>query len=132
MEDLELPAFLDWYKIAWPEIVAIRKMMVQKLSDSPSEMTKQLKETEAQQSRLHVLLAEAQGQLSIAKVEAIDELDKYDMKEFERRARTEKNIEHQQRIYNMLKGISKAMESRLMLGMNLQRSVYAQSGRNHA
>lgn len=117
-----LPEFEEWFVEIADEIEAVQGLLSERLSDDAVILTAQLAKVEAWSSRVVVLLAEANSQLDLAQHRAIQSMDRT-ARVFESEIELNTKVVTERRVRDILLGLSKSIETKLILGMSSRKQA---------
>ena len=113
-----LPGFDSWLDDNLVEIEMVQSILADRLSDNPSILAEQLSKAEAWHARATSLLADSNAYLDLAERAALADRNDHDT-DLDRRTRQRAAVSQERRLRDILDGLCKSIETRLILGMSM-------------
>jgi hypothetical protein len=112
--------FAAWIEDVKVEVEKVQEILTERLSDNPHTLYEQLSKAEAWHGRMTSILADANAYLDRAEFRALlprsEKITDTDRKTHQANA-----VVNERRIRDIIEGLCKAIDTRLMLGMSLRK-----------
>lgn len=118
--------FILWADKHRPEVMKMRTMLDQPLGDDPWDIREHLVAVEAYNARLNTILADAEQFLIEAEKRELVALGDGGGATSERKVYTKFATKTERKVRDVVKGICRSMEARLMLGMSSMKLLHTE------
>lgn len=112
--------FAVWIEDVAIEVEKVQEILSQRLSDNPHTLYEQLANAEAWHGRMTSLLADANAYLDRAEFKALIPRSEK-ITDVDRKINQANAVVNERRIRDIIEGLCKAIDTRLMLGMSLRK-----------
>src|SRR5258708_5491614 len=120
--------FVGWISDVTIEVEKVQEILSEKLSDNPLVLYQQLSQVEAWHGRMTSLLADANAYLDRAEFKALMPMSK-ELTDLDREVNRANAVVNERRIRDIIEGLCKSIDTRLMLGMSLRKQSQAEKSR---